>query len=345
MYDRLADLSLVVDDYDLTGASLDVSSDFTRVTTTVTLSGDGATGVGEDVGYEADDQRRFQQAYGDGSLTLAGTYTLDSFSDRLDDLALFPEPPNRTADGHYRRWAFESAALDLALRQAETNLGERLDREYDPVEFVVSTRLETPARLDEIRTVHPNAEFKLDPTDEWDDALVAAIAERGGVRVLDLKAHYEGTDVDLSPDVALYRRVTNAFPNAIIEDPGITDETRPLVEEIRDRVSWDAPITSVDAIEALPFEPRWLNIKPSRFGTVESLFDVIEYCEARRIRMYGGGQFELGVGRGQIQTLASLCYADSPNDVAPSRYNKLDLDADLPTSPLEPPVDPAGFRW
>jgi hypothetical protein len=50
--------------------------------------------------------------------------------------------------------------------------------------------------------------------------------------------------------------------------------------------------------------------------------------------MYGGGQFELGPGRGHIQTLASLFYADAPNDVAPSEYNEGMARAGLPQSPL-----------
>ena len=345
MYDRLAGLSLVVDGYALEGASLDVSSDFTRETTTVALSGAGATGRGEDVGYEAEDQRRFRAAYAEGGLDLAGEYTLGSFSERLEDLELFPEPPRRPADRHYRRWALESAALDLALRQRGTDLGSALGRAYDPVEFVVSTRLESADRLDEIRAVDPDAAFKLDPTPAWDDDLIAAIAERGGVRVLDLKGHYEGTEVDLDPDADLYRRVAEAFPDAVLEDPRITDETRPVVEAVRERVAWDAPITGVESVEALPFEPRWLNVKPSRFGTLESLLETLEYCRERGVRCYGGGQFELDVGRGQIQTLASLFYPDSPNDVAPGGYNAADLPAGLPASPLDPPADPAGFRW
>ena len=115
MYDRLAGLSLAVDEYTLSAASLDTSSGFTRVSTTVELSGDGETGRGEDVGYGADDQRRFQSQYGDGGLDLAGRYTLDGFSEHLETLNLFPEPPENEADRHYRRWALESAALDLAL--------------------------------------------------------------------------------------------------------------------------------------------------------------------------------------------------------------------------------------
>jgi len=160
-----------------------------------------------------------------------------------------------------------------------------------------------------------------------------------------LKGHYEGTTVDGSVDPDLYRRVAETFPEAVIEDPAVTDETRPILESVSDRLSWDAPITSVEDIEALPFEPNWLNIKPSRFGTVESLLAAIDYCEDNDISMYGGGQFELGVGRGHIQLLASLFYPETPNDVAPGAYNATDLEENLPTSPLDPPADPVGFRW
>ena len=345
MYDQLAELSLAVDEYTLSAASLDTSSGFTRISTTVELSGDGETGRGEDVGYGADDQQRFQNQYGDGGLDLAGRYTLDGFSEHLETLDLFPEPPENEADRHYLRWALESAALDLALRQADTDLGSALGLTYDPVRFVVSTRLESPDRLEEIRAVHPGAEFKLDPTEEWDRSFVEAVAERGGVRVLDLKGHYEGTDVDGSADPALYRRLFETFPDTVVEDPAVTEATRPLIEDIAGRVSWDAPITGVEDVEALPFEPEWLNIKPSRFGTVRSLLETIEHCRERDVRLYGGGQFELDVGRGQIQALASLFYPEAPNDVAPGVYNDPELGEDLPTSPLEAPSAPTGFEW
>ena len=75
-------------------------------------------------------------------------------------------------------------------------------------------------------------------------------------------------------------------------------------------------------------------MKPSRFGTVRGLLDCIDACEQRGIAMYGGGQYELGPGRPQIQRLASLFYADGPNDVAPSVYNEGGARPGLPTSPL-----------
>ena len=61
--------------------------------------------------------------------------------------------------------------------------------------------------------------------------------------------------------------------------------------------------------------------------------------------MYGGGQFELGVGRGQIQYLASLFHADGPNDVAPGGYNDPEPGGGLPASPLPVAVAATGFRW
>ena len=79
-----------------------------------------------------------------------------------------------------------------------------------------------------------------------------------------------------------------------MEDPAITDDTRELVEANAGRISWGAPITSA---EALLFEPDWLNVKPSRFGTVASLLETIEHC------------VELGVGREGIQLFASLFYS------------------------------------
>jgi hypothetical protein len=88
-----------------------------------------------------------------------------------------------------------------------------------------------------------------------------------------------------------------------------------------------------------------LNLKPARFGSVRALFDTYDYCAAHGIGAYGGGQWELGVGREQIQVLASLFHPDTPNDIAPRGYNEADPPPGLPTSPMEPALSPTGFRW
>ncbi|WP_135822703.1 enolase-like domain-containing protein [Halostella litorea] len=345
LYDELADLPLRVEGVDLVRAERDTSSDFTRVTTTVELHGPDATGRGEDVTYDA----AAHDAMDAGDYDVAGEYTMEEFSAAVGDADLFPAgDPEQQAARNYRRWAFESAALDLALRRADESLASALGRSYDPVRFVVSTRLGDPPTTDRIEAlllVHDDLAFKLDPTSAWDDALVADLAEMATVRILDLKGRYEGTEVDQPPDLDLYRRVAEAFPEAAIEDPALTDATEPFVDDVADRVSWDYPITGVESVEALPFEPNWLNVKPSRFGSVEALLDTIEYALERDITLYGGGQFELGVGRQHLHAVASLFYPDSPNDVAPGGYNDPEPSSDLPASPLAPPSDPSGLSW
>jgi hypothetical protein len=169
---------------------------------------------------------------------------------------------------------------------------------------------------------------------------MSEIAATGRVRVLDLKGQYEGTPVDQPPDVRLYRSVVREFPDAIVEDAKLTAETREALRGSEERWSWDAPIHS--ALDIAERAPRFCNIKPSRFGTVERLFDALDYCNEQGITMYGGGQFELGPGRAQIQRLASLFYADSPNDVAPADYNVGEPRPGLPQSPL-PPSDGPGL--
>lgn len=347
LYDRIADLPVQIESVDLELLERETSSQQARTTTHITLHGDGTTGTGEDVTYTND---AHYQLVSDADLSwLPGEYSFDDLSATLADQSLFPiDPPERDVFRNYRQWGFESAALDLALAQADTNLGTQLDRDYHPVRFVVSTRLGDPARFDRIETllsINPDLEFKLDPTSDWADDLLDALAATRAVRILDFKGHYTGTSVDQPPDPDLYERVLAAFPDAIIEDPALTDDTTPLLTDHYPRVSFDAPVTSVPAIRSLPVSPNWLNIKPSRFGTINSLLDAIEYCESSDITMYGGGQFELGVGRAHLHTLASLFYPTSPSDIAPRRYNEPALGRTLPTSPLSLAESPIGMDW
>ena len=323
--ERLAPLELVVDGYELERHERPVSSGFTRVTTEIRLQGQGVVGRGEAVTNDATDHDDNPARLG---LGWAGSF--DGFALRLAWQPLFSREPQRPASREYRRWAFESAALDLALRQAGLSLGEALGLAYRPVRFVVSTR-------DDIRpwlALYPDLEFKLDPTPEWDGAFIAAIAATGAVRVVDFKAYYEGTVVENPPDAAVYAAVLAAFPDTVVEDPGFTDGTRELLRGAAERLSFDAPVHSWADVEALPVAPRFLNIKPSRFGSVRVLLECIERARGEGLTLYGGGQFELGVGRSQIQALASLFYPDGPNDCAPGGYNAPEPTAGLPVSPL-----------
>jgi L-alanine-DL-glutamate epimerase-like enolase superfamily enzyme len=345
-WEQIAELPLEVEGYALEPLEASVSSEFTRKSTVIRLHGAGQDGVGEDVTYDAVDHEILQQA--GQALPLAGSFTVASFAEHLAGLQLFPEPPQREVSQNYRTWAYESAALDLALRQAGTTLHAVLGREPQPVRFVVSLRLGEPPTLAPVSKrleLYPGLRFKLDPTSSWDEPLIAELKATGAVDSVDFKGLYTGTIVDQPADPVLYRRVVEAFPQAWIEDPKLTPEIDELLAEHRERISWDAPIHSIADIEALPHPPRMVNIKPSRLGGLRSLLDAYDYCAERGIGNYGGGQFELGVGRGQIQYLASLFHGDAPNDVAPSAFNLPDTPADLPSSPLAPDPSPVGFRW
>jgi len=333
LWDALAGLPLTIDGYSLERRELATASGWTRVTTTVVLAGDGETGSGEDVTYTAPDHDHVP-----ADLPLAGSWTLAELSGQLDGLDVWRGDPANASGRDHRRWAFESAALDLALRQAGRSLGEQLGRTPSPVRFVVSTRAEIEPWL----ALYPATEFKLDVEQDWDRSLMERLAALDRVRVLDLKAYYRGTSVDLAPDADQYRAVAEVFPDVVIEDAWLDAGCREALDGAEDRLSFDAPVHSLADLDALPLAPRWLNVKPSRFGTVRGLVECIDACEERGIRMYGGGQYELGPGRLQIQRLASLFYPDGPNDVAPSAYNEGGARPGLPTSPLRP-AEGVGF--
>jgi hypothetical protein len=325
LYARIADLKLDVDGYALERRE-HVTPDWTRVTTTIVMRGGGLEGRGEDVTYDVAEHDVLAAAE-PADLTAAGT-----FGEASGLLAGF-------GDG-YRRWAFESAALDLALRQAGTTLGGALGLPYRPVRFCMSTRHDARPWLG----VSPGLEFKLDPEAAWDDAYIDWLAASGRVRVLDLKAHYPADVVGQAADERLYVACRDRFDDdTTIEDAWFADGWLDVFRGHEHRLAFDAIIHSVADIEALPFVPRRMNIKPSRFGPVSNLFATIEFCKTHGIALYGGGQTELGIGRDHIQALASLFYAAAANDVAPREYNEGGARPGLPQSPLPAPVPVAGI--
>ena len=344
-WDRLRDLPLVLESYDYERQSRTFAYGFERVTTLVRLVGNGAEGLGEDVSpYE--DEAPTLHAVGP-VLPLAGEWTLESFCDHLAALDQWPIAPEWDPMRRWRNWAFESAALDLALNQAGRALHEAVGREPRPVRFVNSLGLGEPPTFDPIErrlARHPGLRFKLDVTADWTPELIGEVAATGAVEIVDFKGHYGMDTAELPLLMAMYERVVEAFPDALLEDAHALPEVAALLDSQTDRISYDAPIHTVEDIDATPLVPRALNIKPCRVGDLRSLFAVYGECDARGLTTYGGGMGELAVGRGQIQLLASLFHPDGPNDTAPGGYNDETPSADLPPSPLAPDPAPTGFR-
>jgi hypothetical protein len=349
-WNRLAGLPIQIEGYELTGHDREYG-DFTRPSTVIHLKGKGEEGIGEDVVYDVLDHIAHRDA--GAVLDLKPPTTLGEACEMFGSLDLFNgTPPEREPSLHYRRWAYESAALDLALRQNGTSLWEAVERDPQPLRFVCSTRLgsfgenghksSTEAirkRLDR----YPGLEFKLDPENDWDQALIDEIADIATVQVLDLKGFYKGTPVDVDTDPVLYKEVAEKFPDAYIEDPDLNEETIPVLEPYSDRITFDAPLHSLDDVKEMA--RKAINSKPSRFGSLQELLAIYEYCETNGITIYGGGQGEVECGRGQIQYLASLFHPTTPNDIAPSGYNDPSVPAGLATSPMDPAQSDTGFRW
>jgi hypothetical protein len=343
----VADLPVVIEGCELELLERATASEWVRQTTLIRLHGGGQTGLGEDVVYQGEEH--VAQVAAGPPAELVGRFTLAQLSELVGGLDLFPGgAPAMSVSRNYRRWGFESAALDLALRQAGRSLPEVLGRTPRPVWFVNSLGLGDPSSLEPVlrRSEHdPLLCFKLDARSDWDEELVRALAKLRRVAVVDLKGRYVGTVVDQPADPVLYRLVAELLPEAWIEDPGESPETDAILAPHLGRVTWDEPIHTIEDVDAFPVRPLMINVKPCRSGSVQALFELYDGCAERGIGTYGGGSFELGPGRGHLQALASLFSPFAPNDVAPGGYNEPELAPDLPRSPLEPRLDRVGFRW
>ncbi len=311
-------------------------------TTQLRLRGGGEEGIGEQVGMpEAQESLRALD------LSLTGEWaTLAEFLAHLDTIEMWAQPPEFELARNWRRWTFESAGLDLALRQAGTSLPEVLGRTPQPITFVTSFGLGDPPDIDKVakrRTLHPTVGFKLDVAPSWTQEIMDRVAAVEGVATIDFKGQY-GMEIEDEPALlAMYERTLATFPEAVFEDPIDHPAVHEMLAPIADRVSYDAPIVSVASIDEVAIRVGIVNVKPCRVGRLEELSALYAHCESAGIRMYNGGMGELGVGRGQAQLLASLFHPDAPNDIAPSDYNLEDPPSDLPPSPLDPNAG-RGFR-
>jgi L-alanine-DL-glutamate epimerase-like enolase superfamily enzyme len=343
LWPRLAALPLTVDRHAYEPLAASGSE---RVTTHIRLHGAGEDGLGEDIGGFVEHHEALR-AHGP-ALPLAGEWTLERFCDHLATLEHWPSAPEWEAAPLYRSWAYESAALDLALRQAGRALHEALGLEPRPVRFVNSFGLgepPDPGAVDRRLAAYPGLRFKLDAAPSWSRDVLAALAATAAVDTIDFKGRYGLPVEDVDALLAMYDGVLDAFADAILEDPHDLPLVTALLEPYSERVSYDAPIHTAADLDATPLRARIVNVKPSRTGGLRALLGIYEHCERHGIRMYGGGMGELGVGRGQVQLLASLFHADAPNDVAPSAFNLPEAPAGLPSSPLAPRPQPSGFRW
>lgn len=267
-----------------------------RPSSTLVLDGAGHAGHGEHVGWTEEAHAGFAERV--AALPLARCTTVGATSALARERLSEP----------YDRAALESAAIDLALRQAATDAFALCGATPRPVRYVLSfERLADPAaRARTELAPNPGLELKIDADPSWSDDTLATLAALGRVAILDFK---------LSGARADHLRAHRLVPDALLEDVPQGAEAWPA--SLRARLALDAAISSAAEVAALADLPAAVNVKPGRVGGVIEALAVIAACATRGIDTYVGGMFEVGVGRVLAQTLASLFSPDGPNDVAP----------------------------
>jgi hypothetical protein len=293
----------------------------------VRMAGAGEEGAGEDVTHDAPDRAAFLSR--DPS-PLLGVRTLGGFAEALDAWDDLDRDIAWPVVRSYRRWALESAALDLALRQAGTALPAALGVVPGPLRTVVSLRPDDAAPVRALLDAHPGTRLKLDARVGWTAETTAALAATGAVDILDLKGTAPGSSVHEPGDPDRYLRLADAFPGVLFEDPD------PGLAHLLPRVAWDEPVHGVADLDALP-PAEAVNVKPCRVGSLAGVLDLVEACRARGVGTYSGGHTEIGPGRGQARLVAALLHPDAPNDLAPLGGPE--------ARPATPPADLRGFRW
>lgn len=307
------------------------------------VAGQECVGSGEDVSWVEVSADEILALYPEDLLCYQGKF--GDWCERLTAREATPAyqalASARSSDPDYLRWAWESAAMELALRQNRTSLAALLEREPRPPRFCLSMGLGSPPQLDTLRAWREQGDyhFKLDASSDWSEQIVAELAALQCVEVVDLKAYYRDTPVDQEVDPALYRRVAEGLPGVVLEDAMPNADTLPILLPHAARLAWDAPIHSVADIhhtvpEALG-TPRYLNIKPSRFGTWQRLLEAYAWAEQHQVQCYGGGQFELGIGRQHAQALAALFHPEHANDLAPVLFHQATPQANLPVTHID----------
>ena len=348
-WERLADLPLVVDGYTLSEQARRISPEFERVTHTIALRGDGEAGLGEDVTYDADEQRAHAA---DGPVLAArpARSRSTSFSRaarRVRPLrrprALARRLPRlpplgvrvggarpRAAPGRplARRRARARAAPRPLRRLAAARHPARRRRDRPPPRALPRPRVQARRRPELGRRPARHARGHRRRRGDRPQGRLPRHPGRRRHRPGALRARRRG---------AAGRVARGPRPHGPRGRRGAAPVPRP------DHLGRADPLGRRTS-STLPFAPRTLNVKPSRFGSLERLFDFYDHCEANGIGLYGGGQSELGVGRGQIQVLAALLHPDGSNDIAPAGYDWLEFPPGLDPSPLDPALEPTGFR-
>ena len=245
----------------------------------------------------------------------------------------------------YRRWAVESAALDLALRQAGRSLGEALDREHRPIASSRRCASANPPSFEPVGRrleAYPWLRFKLDGTPDWPGELIDQLGDDRRDRLDRLQGRLQGDAVDVDTDPGFYRRSPRRARRVARGPRPDRPRGRRGARAPPHRITWDAPIHSVADIATSLSPRKTVNVKPSRFGSTEALFAAYDYCAERGIEITAAARWSSAsaAARSRSSPRSSIPTASTTSrrraTTGPSSRR------DCQPSPLDPDPSPPG---
>ena len=184
----------------------------------------------------------------------------------------------------YRRWGFESAALDLALRQAGVSLHEVLGR---GAAAGALRRLDRARRTDGAERLRASTGHALQARSRRATGTRPLVAELAELDCVDVRRLQGGVHVAGAASGrrrrALYRPRRRGAPGRADRGSGRRRSREggdPRAAPRPDHLGRRRSIRSTD-VDALPFPPRVLNSKPSRFGSAPPAARVLRLLRER----------------------------------------------------------------
>ena len=331
LWPPLRNLPLRIERLEARPLELQVGPGFRRRTVEVRLSGAGAVGRGEDSGWSGASHAALCASAGPWAPSVT---TLGELSLHLEELPGGDGPMagvERGSDSwRSRRWALESAALDLALLRAGCSLPELLGIRPGPLRFVASRAPRTIEEVHRLLARCPGLRLKLDASPVWSEAFLRELGATGAVEIVDLHRVPE-----VPGQLELLERILEHLPGALIEDAPPGPEAEQRLREAGASCALDAGLLGPADLEGRSELVRSVSLKPARVGSLHAHLALAEACRSQGLETHGGGRFELGVGRLQLQTLAALLHPGAPNDLAPVQHHVGEDGTDLSSSPLE----------
>ena len=298
-----------------------------RPSSVVRLSGNGATGLGENVAFYQDEHERFA--------AFVGAWLRANAS----QAPLHVGTALGAGGTPYERAALEAALIDLGLRQAGLSLQDLTGVPAAELRFVISmaASAQPEAAIRGLRAAGYAGELKLDVDPSWSTATLERLANDPSIAIFDFKARGE---------LVLAGRLHALHAGALLEDPPSGFEASGR-ERWPLRISRDAPVTDERAVATARARGEAVNLKAPRMGGPLQLLRGLEqalapsaHSHGARVPAYFGGMFEVGVGRGQARQLAALYCNAAPNDLA---LNHPDPARSKASSPAVIRLDRPGF--